>query len=215
MLKSQELTEAIKDYLQDIETEYAIMIDGKWGCGKTYFWNKNIVPMLEEKDFKNIHISLYGVKSVDEIEQKLLYKLLNLSTDYNIKKSDASAVLSEISKYIDIILEKLDSGKSNFKAIADLFTGVASQFVLQRTLLSSRQNYVICFDDLERLAPDTNIAEILGYINQFVEHYKIKTVFICHEDEVKSEKYNIWKEKIVSYTYKLSPPIEEDNRLFY
>lgn len=210
MLKPQELTEAITDYLQDIETEYAIMISGKWGCGKTYFWNKNIVPKLKEKGVKNIYISLYGVKTIDEIEQKILYELLNFSTNYKIKKSDTSSIIAEIPKYFDIILNKLDLGKSNFKPIADLFTGIASQLIFQQTLFANKDKYVICFDDLERLDPDLNIVKVLGYINQFVEHNSIKTVLICNEDEINSlEIYKKWKEKLVWYTYKISPSIEE------
>ena len=37
MLTYQELTTTIIDYLKSSETEYAIMINGKWGCGKTYY----------------------------------------------------------------------------------------------------------------------------------------------------------------------------------
>ena len=96
MLNPQELTEAVTDYLQDNETEYAIMINGKWGCGKTYFWNNSIVPKLKEKSIKNISVSLYGVKNIDEIEQKILYKLLNLSTNYNLKKLDTSSKFEKI-----------------------------------------------------------------------------------------------------------------------
>jgi predicted RNase H-related nuclease YkuK (DUF458 family) len=210
MLKPQELTKAVTDYLQDNETEYAIMINGKWGCGKTYFWNNNIVPELKEKGIKIIYISLYGVKTIDEIEQKILYKSLNLSTDYNIKKSDTSSIIAEIPKYIDSISKKFDLGKSNFKPIADLFTGIASQFIFQQTLFANKNKYVICFDDLERLDPDLNIVKVLGYINQFVEHHRIKTVLICNEDEINSSDiYKKWKEKLVWYTYKISPSIEE------
>ncbi|MGL5795294.1 MAG: P-loop NTPase fold protein [Waterburya sp.] len=210
MLKPQELTEAVTDYLQDNETEYAIMINGKWGCGKTYFWNNNIVPKLKEKSIKNIYISLYGVKTINEIEQKILYKLLNLSTDYNIKKSDTSSIIAEIPKYFDIILNKLDLGKSNFKPIADLFTGIASQFIFQQTLFANKDKYVICFDDLERLDSDLNIVRVLGFINQFVEHNRIKTVLICNEDEINNlDIYIKRKEKLVWYTYKISPSIEQ------
>ena len=197
MLKIQELTTAVIDYLNGNDTEYAIMIDGKWGCGKTYFWNNNIVPEIKKDSIKNIYISLYGVKTTDEIEQKLLYQLLNLSANYNIKKSDTSSILAELPKYLDAISEKLDFGKSNFKPIAGLFTGITSQFILQQTLFNNNKKYVICFDDLERLSPDINIVKVLGYINRFVEHHQIKTVLICHENQIKSPEYETWKEKLI------------------
>jgi hypothetical protein len=186
MLKPQELTKAVTDYLQDNETEYAIMISGKWGCGKTYFWNKNIVPNLKEQGRKNIYISLYGVKTIDEIEQKILYKLLNFSTNYKLKKSDTSSIIAEIPKYIDNISNKLDLGKSNFKAIADLFTGIASQLIFQQALFANKNKNVICFDDLERLDPDLNIVKVLGYINQFVEQ---NSIAFCNAISPKTTNY--------------------------
>ena len=36
----KELLEIIEDYLLQEETNYALLIKGNWGCGKTYFWRK-------------------------------------------------------------------------------------------------------------------------------------------------------------------------------
>ena len=41
---------------------------------------------------------------------------------------------------------------------------------------------VLCFDDLERANVD--VIDILGYINNFVEHDHIKTIIICNEKEL-------------------------------
>ncbi|HDR8221470.1 TPA: hypothetical protein QC102_006086, partial [Bacillus cereus] len=42
---------------------------------------------------------------------------------------------------------------------------------------------VLCFDDLERCKIE--ITEILGYINNFVEHDDFKTIIIGNEKEIK------------------------------
>lgn len=41
---------------------------------------------------------------------------------------------------------------------------------------------MLCFDDLERANVD--VIDILGYINNFVEHDHIKTIIICNEKEL-------------------------------
>ena len=41
---------------------------------------------------------------------------------------------------------------------------------------------MLCFDDLERANVD--VVDILGYINNFVEHDHIKTIIICNEKEL-------------------------------
>ena len=44
---------------------------------------------------------------------------------------------------------------------------------------------VLCFDDLERANVD--VIDILGYINNFVEHDHIKTIIICNEKELSTK----------------------------
>ena len=47
---------------------------------------------------------------------------------------------------------------------------------------------VLCFDDLERANVD--VIDILGYINNFVEHDHIKTIIICNEKELATKLKN-------------------------
>ena len=45
--------------------------------------------------------------------------------------------------------------------------------------------WLLCFDDLERANVD--VIDILGYINNFVEHDHIKTIIICNEKELSTK----------------------------
>jgi tRNA A37 threonylcarbamoyladenosine biosynthesis protein TsaE len=57
------LEQIITDYLQAKETDYAIMINGDWGCGKTYYIRniltdnikkiKSVVPTSGKAQKKN------------------------------------------------------------------------------------------------------------------------------------------------------------------
>ncbi len=38
----EDLVESILDYVRSDYTDYAIMINGEWGVGKTHFWNNKI-----------------------------------------------------------------------------------------------------------------------------------------------------------------------------
>ena len=68
---------------------------------------------------------------------------------------------------------------------------------------------ILCFDDLERSSFPIDL--VLGYINRFVEHNKIKTIIICNESEIdkENEKYKRIKEKLIGFTYRYEPSIEE------
>lgn len=61
---------------------------------------------------------------------------------------------------------------------------------------------VLCFDDLERANVD--VIDILGYINNFVEHDHIKTIIICNEKELSTKfKSNNIEMKTFIATYLL------------
>jgi len=48
--------------------------------------------------------------------------------------------------------------------------------------LVNLENYILIFDDLERC--NMNVNEILGYINSFVEHDKVKTLIVANQKEI-------------------------------
>ena len=61
----EELVESILDYVRSDYTDYAIMINGEWGSGKTYFWNNKIKNKKDGyshngRKYTTIYMSLYG-----------------------------------------------------------------------------------------------------------------------------------------------------------
>jgi predicted AAA+ superfamily ATPase len=59
------------DYITLDDPQYAVLLKGKWGSGKTHYidsYKKN----LDKKSKKYIYVSLYGITSYDEIETNFL-----------------------------------------------------------------------------------------------------------------------------------------------
>ena len=74
----EDLVESILDYIRSDYTDYAIMINGEWGSGKTYFWNNKIRNKIENmhingKQYTTIYMSLYGISNLEEISKKNIY----------------------------------------------------------------------------------------------------------------------------------------------
>ena len=72
-----ELVESILDYIRKPYTDHAIMINGEWGSGKTYFWNNKVKSKIESieidgKRYKTIYMSLYGISNLDDISKKIV-----------------------------------------------------------------------------------------------------------------------------------------------
>ena len=55
----EDLVESILDYVRSDYTDYAIMINGEWGSGKTYFWNNKIRKKIETMQLMEKDIQLY------------------------------------------------------------------------------------------------------------------------------------------------------------
>ncbi len=76
--------------------------------------------------------------------------------------------------------------------------------------LKDTSGYILVFDDIERCS--INIGDLLGYINQFIEHHGYKVVLIANESEMKSggddKPYLRTKEKLIGRTFKIEPDID-------
>ena len=86
----EDLVESILDYIRAEYTDYAIMINGEWGSGKTYFWNHKIKPKIEAmqvngKRLTPIYMSLYGISNLEEISKKIFIETTQLMNK-NLKK---------------------------------------------------------------------------------------------------------------------------------
>ena len=69
--------------------------------------------------------------------------------------------------------------------MANLFGVSANEGKIDYEEFFSTDDKVLCFDDLERANVD--VIDILGYINNFVEHDHIKTIIICNEKELSTK----------------------------
>ena len=177
----EDLVESILDYIRAEYTDYAIMINGEWGSGKTYFWNHKIKPKIEAmqvngKRLTPIYMSLYGISNLEEISKKIFIETTQLM-DKNLKKFMGASGVGSIPEYAKTGLD-----------MANFFGVTQNGDRLDYAQFFSTDDKVLCFDDLERANVD--VIDILGYINNFVEHDHIKTIIICNEKELSTKLKN-------------------------
>ncbi len=46
----EQINQVITNYINAPKTDYAILINGPWGCGKTYHIRNNVFPVIKEMD---------------------------------------------------------------------------------------------------------------------------------------------------------------------
>ena len=171
----EDLVESILDYVRADYTDYAIMINGEWGSGKTYFWNNQIKNKIDSlrfngKKYQTVYMSLYGISNLEDISKKIFIETTQLS-DKNVKRYMYNNDATTIPEYAKTGLD-----------MAHFFGANQSGDKIDYAKFFSTDDKVLCFDDLERANVD--VIDILGYINNFVEHDHIKTIIICNEKEL-------------------------------
>lgn len=233
-----QLISYLDEYLQMQTPQFAVMITGKWGCGKTYFiknikdqWcssNKNVSE--NSIDLKPIYVSLNGLSSINSVIRKVktvLYPIL-YSKGATVAKTVILSALRIASKsFLD--LDK-DGAGEDMNNLLDA-EGIIEVFKSDSDTLEG--NRVMILDDVERCK--IPLDELFGFINSIVEHSNSKVILICDEEKLDqvankeglATEYKNFKEKLVGQTFalkvnyadiagqfidKLSNPIINSNR---
>lgn len=170
IMSEDDILNAIKEYLNERIYDYAILIDGEWGSGKTFFVKDKIFNKIADKQF--IYVSLYGVKNTRDVT-KQIYVLSNLDLKGKALHAGNTAV-SWISSVFSFSANGLNIDLDN----------IATESFMKRIDISDK---LLVFDDLERC--DIPIGEVLGYINTFVEHNHMKVIIIANQKEITIRKH--------------------------
>ena len=146
--------------------------------GKTHFWNHKIRKKIESiqlngKRYTTIYMSLYGISNLEDISKKIFIETTQLM-DKNLRRYMETNEQTTIPEYAKTGID-----------MANFFGVTQSGNKVNYAEFFSTDDKVLCFDDLERANVD--VIDILGYINNFVEHDHIKTIIICNEKELSTK----------------------------
>lgn len=184
--------------------QYAVLLKGKWGSGKTWFIRKSI-EQLEDSGGKALYISLYGVSSTRQIDQEFFRQL------HPVLGSKGAALVGRVFKGLVKATVKVDldgDGKEDDSLSFSLPDIDLAEY------MRATEGFVLVFDDVERCP--IPIGELLGYINYFVEHGGHKTVLVANEDEILAKngdtsqtgnEYRRIKEKLIGKTFEIEPDL--------
>jgi len=210
----------IDGYLEkDISNGKVIMLSGKWGSGKTHFWQNIIRPILnDEKDKKpNHYISLYGKTSIQEIKNEIFLKVFesvdSFKSEEKTQKVARSSLnlVSSLTKSISVFGMSLDLSEITDKSFEKLDT-LLNDEKLKRTEGYLNSGAIICIDDFERKSKDIDLNDLFGFITQLTINFDCKVVIILNDDVFEGEEKNIFsnvKEKTVSKFLTYNPTIKE------
>ncbi len=197
-------------YLQIPNPGFAVLLKGEWGCGKTWFI-KNFIKKADKSEKRFLYISLYGIKTISEIDDLIFQQL------HPILGSKAVTLLGSVLKgaiRLGVPLELSGDQKNDATLNAQL-----KGFKIQDIIGKNFKNKVLIFDDLER--SNLEIDQVLGYINNFIEHDGLHVILIANEDEIDKKytddqrnRYRLIKEKVIGRTFHVNYDLDSALNLF-
>lgn len=194
MLQTYEKVDGqIKAYINTKNTDYALLLTGKWGCGKTFYIEK-LKENLENVQF--IYFSLNGLEDIKEIVNSIYLAILsNGNNGERIHKGFKFA-----KGFTDFIKEKSDIGKLILN-----FGFSALDFVTDKYIYKIKEEenkeIAIIFDDLERISKNINITDLLGNIHTKFTLKGIKIIYVADNTEIhEKEIFEKCQEKYIRRT---------------
>ncbi|MGS0707462.1 P-loop NTPase fold protein [Acinetobacter sp. ANC 3781] len=177
--------------------EYAVLLNGAWGSGKTWFVKKYL-EKKEDQGKKICYVSLNGISKTSLIDEAI-FKSIHPILGSKGAKLAGQILKGTLKATIKVDLD--DDGKSD----GSMAGGIPK--IELPDYLKINDNFILVFDDLERC--ELKKEEVLGYINYFVEQDKIKTLIVSNEEEIKdNDEYIRKKEKLIGATFSY---IEDQN----
>ena len=197
------------DFISINENNGALLLTGKWGCGKSFLLKKMQEELNQGEEYAVAIVSLFGVDTVPELNRRVKEKYLELSagllgkvaqktvkTVGNIAKE--SATIASVAMPESLAAATISQGMSSVLS----FDALSFVKVKNKIGIKGNKSFVLVFDDFER--SDIPVKQLLGAINEFSENNAIKTIIIADEDKIQSKEYSEFKEKLIYRTIKFT-----------
>jgi len=198
----------LERFLSQNTNNGALLITGKWGCGKTYILREIAKEYNGQKEYLIVITSLFGIDTVNNLHQ-VVKEHIAFSQGFSDKSDTAKNWFGKIKKRSSPIASALSESSQIAKGFNAILNINWSDFISVEKNISCfvngqkrQKQLVLIFDDFERSKID--IVDLMGAINDYSENKDIKVVIVANEDEIENENYNDIKEKLISRTIHMS-----------
>jgi hypothetical protein len=175
--------------------DFAVLLKGPLGVGKTYLINEFLRERAASSK-NDLYVSLYGLSSFSQIDDELFRKT------HPILSSKGMRILGNALKAGLRVGIRFDIAGG--EKISDNLQ--LSEMEL-KSYFETPEGSLLIFDDLERCAMP--VADVLGYINLFVEHEGLKVIILANEEQIlklpenEKSRYADIKEKLIGQTLEI------------
>ena len=188
--------------------QYAVLLKGKWGCGKTHFINHWIDTYQKQdavdKVLEPVYVSLYGLSETKQITTAINRVL------YPILYGKAAKAGKTFLKFMSAIVLKCDvDWDKDENSDFSMNLGLDSLSIFKSEDEQVKKGNLLIFDDLERC--DVPMKKLLGYLNFFVEQCNCHLIVIGDEDKIAEGEnkkiFGEFKEKTIGREFEIATDI--------
>lgn len=199
-MKNEHATAVIDAYLEaDVHpVPHAILVEGPWGSGKTYFLEKIYEPDRQAKAkaqrfYKTpfLFVSLFGVKTAADVEKRI----------HRAASPGEVAVGKTVGTIVSGALEFFkikDATKTTFDAI-------------EKRAAGRHVDFILVFDDLERVEKGA-LGEVMGLVNSLITMGERRVILVGDEEKLlkihKNANWDEQNEKIVGRRARIEADVE-------
>lgn len=198
----------IEKFLSD-EVPSILAICGKWGVGKTHFWNRTVKELINSEERFCLprygYVSLFGINSLENLKSELFTATVdrqlvgkNLSDLKNLQNNQFASLKEVGKRLVGAFGSKLaDTALKN------------SSTIVESLCFATIRKSVICIDDLERRSSKLILKDVLGLASHLKEQKKCKVVFLLNDGEEGLEDFEKYHEKVIDLKLRFEPTAED------
>ena len=191
----------LKEFLEHQEQK-VLLIKGKWGVGKTYFWNEVLNQQRDDlSEAAYSYVSLFGINSLSELK-KLTFGKATLTS----KPEKHETAISGLKLTARVV------GNVDFPFVGKLndYTSVVEDMLTK--------NFLVCFDDIERKDTALTFASILGYASTLKEESNCRVIIILNEEELPDEDrkdLHRYRDKVIDREIDFHPIVDDNYAVIF
>lgn len=201
------ISEQISDFLCSSESE-VMAIQGEWGIGKTFTWNKLLNENKNSLRFDRYsYVSLFGLSSLDGLKYSIFENTIPI--DVIGQEPTLENATENTASILEVITRKATKIAKEVPVIKNFSS------TLESISFMSVRNMIVVIDDLERRGKNLEVKDVLGLVSLLKEQKGCKVVLLLNNGTTGMGEYVTYKEKVIDRDVTYNPTAEECANIAY